>query len=76
MHGLHVILHLVGSRELFAADRTREHLALVALVVEERVPLETVLVLEGLLDIEFCAFSALVDTLIDGCVTEEVQAPH
>lgn len=72
MHGLHVVLHLVGPRELFGAYRTREHLALMAFVIEERVPLEAVLVLKGLLDVEFGALGALIDALADGSVTEEI----
>lgn len=72
MHGLHVILHLVGPRELLGAYRTGEHLALMALVIEERVPLEAVLVLKGLLNVEFGALGALIDALADGSVTEEI----
>ena len=72
--GLHVVLHLVGPGELFAANRAREHLPLVALVVEERVPLEAVLVLERLLYVELRALGALVDTLGYRGVTKEIQA--
>lgn len=72
VHGLHVVFHLVGPRELLGAHRTGEHLALMALVVEERVPLETVLVLKRLLDVELGALGALVDALADGSVTEEI----
>lgn len=76
MHGLHVILHLVRSREFLTAHRTREHFALLALVIEERVPLEAVLVFEGLLKIEFGALRALIHAFADGRITEEVQAAH
>lgn len=72
MHGLHVVLHLVGSRELLGAYRTGEHLALMTLVVKERVPLEAVLVLKRLLDVEFGALGALINALADGSVTEEI----
>lgn len=68
----HVIFHLVWPRELLAADRTRKNLALLALVVEECVSLEGVLVLEGLLNVFFCALSALVDAFCDGGVAKEV----
>lgn len=74
VHGLHVVLHFVGPGELLAADRTREHLSLVALVIEERVPLEAVLVLEGLLDVELRALGALVHALGDRRVAKEIQA--
>lgn len=70
MHGLHVILHLVGPRELLAAHRTGEHLALMALMVEERVSLEAVLILERLLDVKFGTLGALIHALADGRVTE------
>lgn len=76
VHGLHVILHLVRSRKFLAAHRARKHLALMALVVEERVSLKAVFVFEGLLDVELRAFGALIYTLADGCVTEEIQAAH
>lgn len=72
VHGLHVILHLVRPRELLAADRAGKHLALMTLVIEERVSLEAVLVLERLLDIELGAFGALINALVDGSVTEEI----
>lgn len=76
MHGFHVILHLVRPGELFAADRTREYLPLVALVVEERVPLEAVLVLKRLLYIELRALGALVNALGDRGVTKEIQTAY
>lgn len=72
VYGLHVILHLVRTREFLGAYRAGEYLALMALVVEERVPLETVLVLEGLLDVKFGAFGALINAFVDGSVTEEI----
>lgn len=73
---LHVVLHFVGPRELLAADGTGEDLALVALVVEERVPLEAVLVLEGLLDADLGALGALVDALAYRGVPKEVEPAH
>lgn len=72
MHGFHVILHLVRTREFLAAYRAGKHLALMTLVVEERVPLETILVLEGLLDVVLRTFGALINALADGSVTEEI----
>ena len=76
VHGLHVVLHLVGPGEFLAADRAREHLPLVALVVEESVSLEAVLVLERLLYVELRALGALVDTFGYRGVTKEIQAAH
>jgi len=73
VHGLHVVLHLVGPRELLGAHRAREHLALVALVVEERVPLEAVLVLERLQYVRLGTFQTLVDAFGHGGVPEQVQ---
>lgn len=74
MYGLHVVLHLVGPRELLGAHRAREHLALVTLVVEERVPLEAVLVLERLQYIRLGAFQTLVNAFGHGGIPEQVQA--
>lgn len=76
MHRLHVILHLVRPGELLAAHGAREHLSLMALVVEERVPLEAVFVFERLLDVEFRALGALVNALGYRGVTKEIQAAH
>lgn len=73
MRRLHVILHLVWPRKLLAADRTRKNLTLLALVIEECVSLKGVLVLEGLLNVFFCALSALVDAFRDGGIAKEVQ---
>lgn len=67
-----MILHLVRTRELLAAYRAGKHFALMTLMIEERVPLEAILVLEGFLDVELGAFSALINALIDGSVTEEI----
>lgn len=72
MHGLHVVLHLVRPRELLSAYRTGKYLALMALMVEECVPLEAVLVFKRLLDVELGALGALIDALADGSVTEEI----
>lgn len=71
---LHVVLHLVGPRELLAADRAREHFPLLPLMVQESVSLEWILVFESLLYVLFCAFGALVDSFVDGGVSEEVEA--
>lgn len=76
MRHLHVVLHLVRARELLVAHRAREHLARRALVIEERVPLEAVLVLERLLDVLFGTLGALVDALEDFRVAEQIQAAH
>lgn len=73
---LHVVLHLVGTRELLLAHRTREHLSRRALVVQERVPLEAVFVLERLLDILLCAFRALIDAVVDFRIAEEIESAH
>lgn len=71
-----MVLHLVRSRELLAAHWTREDLALCPLVVQEGVSLETVLVLERLLDILFGAFRALIHAMADHGVLEEIQSAH
>lgn len=68
-----MILHLIGPGELLAAYRAGEYLPLVTLMVEERVSLEAVLVLERLLDVEFRALGALVDALGDRGVAKEIQ---
>ncbi|KAJ8870966.1 hypothetical protein PR048_027268 [Dryococelus australis] len=76
MDRLHVVLHFVWARELLGTDRAREHLPLVTLMVEEGMPLEAVLVLEGLLHICLGALGALVHALGDRCVAEQVEASH
>lgn len=76
MRRLQVVLHLVRSRELLAAHRTGEDLALRPLVVQEGVSLETVLVLERLGDVLFGAFRALVHPVADDGVLEEIQSAH
>ncbi|EFA03848.1 hypothetical protein TcasGA2_TC013964 [Tribolium castaneum] len=75
VYSLHVIFHFVGSRELLLAHGARKHFALVSFVVEERVPLEAVLVFERLLDVHFGALRALIHALVDGGVAEEVEPP-
>lgn len=75
VRGFHVILHFVWTRELLLAHWTREHLPLGAFVVEERMPLEAVFVFECLLNVLLCAFRALVDSLKDFRVTEQIQTP-
>jgi len=47
-----------------------------ALVIKKRVSLKAVFVFEGLLDVEFRALGALIHTLVDGRVTEKIQAAH
>lgn len=76
VNSLHVILHFVGSREFLAAHRTGENFPLVAFVIEEGVPLEAVLVLEGLLNVNFGALRALVDALGYRSVAKKIKAPH
>lgn len=75
MYRFHVILHLVRPRKLLLAHRTGKNLPLVSLVVQERVPLETVLILESLLDVHLGALRTLVHPLVDGGVPEQVQPP-
>lgn len=72
---LHVVLHFVGTREFLAAHGAREHLPLVALVVEERVSLEAILIFERFLNVDFGTFCALIHALVDARVTEQIQAP-
>ena len=59
-----VLFHLVRTRELLSADRTRENFASDALVVEERVSLEAVLVLEALKYLHLFALSTSVGAVI------------
>lgn len=75
VHGLHVVFHLVRPRELFGAHRAREHFALMALVVQERVPLEAVFVLERLQYVSLGALQTLVDALGHGRIPKQVEAP-
>jgi len=74
MHGLHVVLHLVRPGELLAADRARKHFPLVALVVEEGVTLEAVLIFESLDHVGLFTLYALVHALGDGRVAEQVES--
>lgn len=73
VNGLHVVLHLVGPGELLLADWAREHLPLVALVVEERVSLEAVFVFERFLYIDFGTLGALVHALVYRRIPEQIQ---
>lgn len=76
VRGLQVVLHLVGSRELLSAHRAGEDLTLSALVVQEGVSLEAVLILERLLDILFSTLRTLIDALADHRVPKEIKSPH
>ena len=70
---LEVLLHLVRSGELLLTHRTRKHLPIVALVIEERVPLETVLVLKALDNLDLLALDAPVGAVAgDVGVLEQV----
>lgn len=71
-----MILHLVRPRELLLTHRTREDLALLALVIEERMPLEAVLVFERLLHVHLCALRAMVDAVTNGRVAKEIEATY
>lgn len=73
VYGLHVVFHFVWSGEFLAAHGAGKNLPLVALVVQKGVPLEAVLVLEGLLDVGLRALGALVDALGYGSVAEKVE---
>ena len=69
-----MLFHLVRTRELLLADDTGKDLARGALVVEEGVPLEAVLVLEVLADLHALALDATVRAVgREGGVTKEVQ---
>jgi len=59
-----VLLHLVRPGELLGADRAGEHLASDALVVEECVPLEAVLVLEALKYLDLFTLNTSVGAVI------------
>lgn len=45
-------------------------------MVKKRVPLEAVLVFEGLLHVDLCALRALVHSLVDRRVPEQIQPPN
>lgn len=72
----HVILHLIWPRELFPTHRAGEDFALRAFVVQEGVSLETVLVLECLLHVLLGTLGALVHSVLDACVAEEVETAN
>lgn len=72
MHGLHMILHLIWPRELLCAYWTGEYLALMTLMVEERMPLEAILIFKCLLNVKLGAFGALIDAFADGSITEQI----
>ena len=75
MRLLQVLLHLVRPGELLLADHAGKDFPCGALVVQESVPLEAVLVLEVLADLDSLAFDAAVRAVwSQGCVPEEVQA--
>ena len=77
MHLLEMLLHLVGAGELLGADRAGEHLPLLALVIQEGVALEAVLVLETLLQLHLVALEAAVGTVAgDLRVLEQVEPAH
>ena len=74
---LEVLLHLVRPGELLGAHRAGEHLPLLALVIQERVALEAVLVLETLLQLHLVALKAPVGPVAgDLGVLEQVQPAH
>lgn len=72
MHGFHVILHFIGSREFFATNWTWKDFTLMTLVIEEGVSLEAVFVFKGLLNVDFGALGALIDALRNRCIAEEI----
>ena len=77
VHLLEVLLHLVRARELLLTNRAREHLPVGALVIEEGVPLEAVLVLKALDDLHLLALDAAVRAVAgDVRVLEQVEAAH
>ena len=59
-----VLFHLVRPRELLGAHRAREHFAGDALVVEERMSLEAVLVLEALKYLDLFTLNTSVGAVI------------
>ena len=72
---LEVLLHLVGPGELLLTHGAREHLPVVALVIEEGVTLETVLVLKALDNLDLLALDAPVGAVAgDVGVLEQVEA--
>jgi hypothetical protein len=64
MNLFQVLFHLVWPRELFLADRAREHLALLALVIQERMPLEAVFVFKTFIQLHFLTFKTAIRAII------------
>lgn len=74
MRRLEVTLHLVRPRELLLTNRAGKHLPLGTLVIEECMPLKTVLVLEVLGDLNSLALDAAVRAVRgDGRVPQQVE---
>ena len=72
MYCFHMVLHLIRSGEFLSTNGTGEDFPLVTLVIQERVSLEAVLVFEGLLNIKFGTFSALINAFRNGRISEEI----
>ena len=73
---LEMLLHLVWSGELLLTHWTRKHFPIVPLVIEERVSLETVLVLKALDNLHLLTLDAPVGAVTgDVGVLEQVQTP-
>lgn len=60
----HVVLHFVGPREFLVTDRAGENFPLMALVIEERVSLEAVLVFECFHHFHFFTLCAFVQAFL------------
>lgn len=76
VHLLQMLLHFVWPGELLLTHGAGEHLPVVALVIEEGVPLETVFVLEALDNLDLFALNAPVGAIArDVGIFEQVEAP-
>lgn len=72
-----MLLHLVRPRELFLADDAGKHLPGSSLVIQESVPLEAVLVLEVLADLDALALDATVRSVRgQRGVSEQIEAAN
>jgi len=70
-----MVFQFIGSGEFTTTHQTREHLALVTLVIEIGVPLEAVLILESPRHVLLLAWDATVHAFLrDGSVAKQVQA--
>ena len=77
VHLLQMLLHLVRTRKFFLAHWTWEHLTLLALMIQEGMALEAVLVLEGLQYLHLLTFKTPEGAITRHlCILQQVQPSH